>query len=176
MDARPRRHEESLWIGLSDGERIAIQIFPHDRGFARDVARALKAIGPSPASELDALASLRKVLRAWYPRLEIHPREALAGLAPHERLWYVLRDGRVRRADDQTNRLHAALSNARQTSADSDTAVAHARAALDFAGQPRPGRGRGAIDSSVLVADPPALDLADDDPDDLDAAQGGQDR
>ena len=170
MDSRAPGHEEPLWIALSDGDRVAIQLFPREPSFSRDVGRALKGIEASPASESQALISLRDALRAWYPRLEIQPRNELAGLAPHDRVWYVLRDGRVGRANDQTNRLHAALSKARETSEESDTAVERARAALDFASQPRSRQSREPVTAGVQATErvSGAIDADADDPGEVD--------
>ena len=64
MDSRAPGHEEPLWIALSDGDRVAIQLFPREPSFSRDVGRALKGIEASPASESQALISLRDALRA----------------------------------------------------------------------------------------------------------------
>lgn len=149
MDPRAPGHEELLSVELPDGARIVIQPFPRERSFARDIARVLKALRGDAASEARLRMDVQDTLRSWYPRIEIQPRNALAGLIAEEHVWYALRDGRVRQASDQTNRLHAALSNARQTSVESDVAVEHARAAMDFASKPRARERREPVASSV---------------------------
>jgi len=137
MDSPAGRRDDPPSITLANDVQIVIQAFPHDTNFVRDIGRALTQVRASATSESQLLVALRGALRMWYPRIEIQPRNPLAGLIAEEHVWYALRDGRVRRANDQANRLHAAMANARQTSADSEVAVERARAAMNYANQPR---------------------------------------
>jgi len=122
--------------------QVTIRAFPHDGRFLRDIRRAAVAVRGAAGTEGDFLDLLQRALRAWYPRVEIRPREGLAALAEEDRVWYVMREGKVRQPREQAERLYAALSDARATTAESDVAVERARAAMDFASQPRRRRER----------------------------------
>lgn len=136
-------------VSTSDGSTVYIRAFPQEASFARDVRRALGGASPE-LTEGELLVEMQTRLRRWYPRIAIHPREELASLAAHERVWYVFRDGKVRKENPVADRLHRAMSEARATEDGTRRAIEHAEASLAFAARPRRRRGATALD------DPPA--------------------
>jgi hypothetical protein len=141
----PARHEPSdpaLRLSLPLGGKVLLRAFPHDAHFFRDIRRAALAVQSSASTEQQLLELLQSALRAWYPRLEIRPREDLAAIAQGDPLWYVMRDGRVGQGREDADRLYAVLSDARATTDEASLAVARAEAAVIFASQPRSRRAR----------------------------------
>jgi hypothetical protein len=141
MSQRESRPEQALTIGLPVAGEVVVRLFPHDRSFARDVRRAALAVRASARTEKELRDLLERALRAWYPHLQVRIREDLAGLLQEDRVWYVMRDGQIGNQRELTDRLYAALSDARAT-AESDLAVERAQAALAVARQPRSRRRR----------------------------------
>jgi hypothetical protein len=141
----PARHEPAepaLRLSLPLGGQVLLKAFPHDAGFFRDIRRAALAVQSSASTERELLELLQSALRAWYPRLEVRPRDDLAGLSEGDRLWYVMRDGRVSGGRDEADRLYAVMSDARATTEETSLAVARAEAAIALASQPRSRRAR----------------------------------
>jgi hypothetical protein len=136
----PREH--AMTIALPVSGQVVVRLFPHDPRFARDVRRAALAVRMSAGTEKELRDLLERALRAWYPHVEVRIREDLAGLLQEDRVWYVMRDGQVGNQRELTDRLYAALSDARATTAESDLAVQRAEAALAVARQPRSRRRR----------------------------------
>ena len=124
-----------------DGTTVVVHVFPDEPRFARDVQRVLLAVSPSAGTEADLRRMALRALRAWYPRVAIHPQDALAALVHAERLWYVFRDGQVRRPNATVDRLHRVMADARETETGAQLAMDHAAASLELARRPRPGRG-----------------------------------
>ena len=131
-------------VSTSDGTTIFLRAFPQIGAFARDIRRVLAAQSPE-LTEQELLLEIQARLRRWYPRLAIHRREELATLAAHERLWYVFRDGQIRKANAVADRLHKAMSEARDTEDGTRRAIEHSRASLDLARKPRGPRRRPAV-------------------------------
>ena len=123
---------------------LRLLVFPvDDESLRRDVDAAVRRL-PEDLSEADARAAVQHDLRRWYRSLSIHERDALGGYPDDPaRVWYVYRDGRVRRHDAQLDRLYVALANARLTCASSEAAVAGAQAAARAAGYADVVAGRG---------------------------------
>ena len=105
-----------------DGTTVVVHVFPDEPRFARDVQRVLLAVSPSAGTEADLR---RMALRALHA----------------ERLWYVFRDGQVRRPNATVDRLHRVMADARETETGAQLAMDHAAASLELARRPRPGRG-----------------------------------
>ena len=122
-------HAEGLDLvvfNAHDGGQVLVRVFPRHARLAEDVRRvALAALGSS-ANDEELRANLERGLRAWYPRLTVRTREGLAMIDEHDRVWYVMRDGRVP-PDPGKDRLFAALASARDRKADSEAVLARAR-------------------------------------------------
>jgi hypothetical protein len=105
---------------------IAIRVFPADPRFADEVQRVVDALAPSE----DGAAVRRRIeteLRRFYPRTTVHERTDFGAPDYADRLWYVLRDGRIRTPDPRIERLLSALAVARDVKADAVAAVDRAR-------------------------------------------------
>jgi hypothetical protein len=103
-------------------------VFPSDDpALVRDVRDAIQRL-PEALAEDVARANAQHDLRRWYRSVVIHERDAF-GAYPDDptTVWYVYRDGRVRRPNDGLDRLYAALASARTTCAASAQAIATAR-------------------------------------------------
>jgi hypothetical protein len=142
MSQRESRPEQAMTIALPVSGKVVVRLFPHDQRFARDVRRAALAVRLSAGTEKDLRDLLERALRAWYPHVEVRIREDLVGLVQDDRVWYVMRDGQIGNRRELTDRLYAALSDARATTAESDLAVERAEAAMAIASQPRSRRRR----------------------------------
>ena len=153
MNPRVPSPDEPLEIALPVRGRVTVRTFPHDGRFERDIRRAVLAVGNAASSEADLRELLQGALRAWYPRVEVRAREGLASLSEEDRVWYVMRDGQLHKAREQRDRLYAALSDARATTAESDVAVERAHATMAFASQPRARRGRTGT-AAAMAEDP----------------------
>ncbi len=105
---------------------IALRVFPADARFADDVRRVAAALGSSEDDEA-LRRRLESMLRGWYPRATVHERTEFGAPSHSDRLWYVLRDGGVRAPNPRRERLLAALSTARDVTADADVVMDHAR-------------------------------------------------
>jgi hypothetical protein len=135
------------------GRMIQVHVFPDEKRLAADVARAADSVRDSAGSDDElSRAAVEQRLRAWYPRLVIHSRTEFAAIMPSEEVWYVMRDGRVRRPNDRIERLHAALATARDITADADAALIRSRTIASAAGSPRAPR-RGAPTATLEPED-----------------------
>ena len=95
MGTRNQRPAAAATIALTEGARITVHAFPNDARFIRDIATVLDEQAFSGDSAEGLPDRVRQALRAWYPQLEIRVRDDLASLSDLDRVWYVLRDGRV---------------------------------------------------------------------------------
>jgi len=129
--------DDRLKVPLPVTGEVIIHVFPHDARFVRDIRRAALAVRSTAASEADMRELLQRALRAWYPRIEVRVREDLASIVAEDRVWYVMRDGRAGRGRERSDRLYAAMSDARATTAEADVAVERAHATLELANRPR---------------------------------------
>jgi hypothetical protein len=141
VPARDRRSEEMpTEVVTGDGTRIAVHVFPKS-GRLRDEARRLAL---ELASTADTEVALRKLveqaLRLWYPRVTIGVRDDLAGFERHERVWYVMRDGRIHRPNELLDRFYGAMSEARDTYDETTHIMEWARVVMEDALAPRPAR------------------------------------
>lgn len=140
----------SVSVRGPDDVQILLHAFPNDQRFARDIQRAALAVGTTAADQAEFRDLLQHALRAWYPRLEVRARDKMAAVSGDPMIWYVLRDGRVAPPRERLDRMHAALSDARATSADSERALERAEAVLAIARAPRThGRERRAPERSA---------------------------
>jgi hypothetical protein len=124
---------------------ISIHAFPEDERLVQDVRRTALAMAAEHASEPELRRRVEQSLRQWYPRLTISRREDFAGLGPKEHVWYVLRDGRVRRPQPVIDRMYTALADSREVSAAWDSAMRRASEALELARRPRPSAARAGV-------------------------------
>jgi len=114
---------------------LRVVVFPSDDSVLnRDVHDVLRRLPAALTSDL-ARTAVERELRHWYRSLTIHERDAF-GAYPDDPtvVWYVYRDGRVRRHNPSLERLHTALGVARTTCADSERALTNARGAARSAG------------------------------------------
>ena len=103
-------------------------VFPSDDpALSHDVGDAIRRLPEALADDV-ARANAEHDLRRWYRSLVIHERDTF-GAYPDDptTVWYVYRDGRVRRPNDRLDRLYAALADARTTCEASAHAIANAR-------------------------------------------------
>lgn len=109
--------------------------FPEsDRAFRKAalaaVEQALAAAAPrddaAPADIIDAATDL---LSENYRNAVVILRDSLAGFGG-DTTWYAYRDGRVREANEERDRLYRALEQARVSVAESGQAMSRSRAAL----------------------------------------------
>jgi len=114
---------------------LRLLVFPaDDKGLLRDLDAAVGRVPPE-ATEDEAMAAVQQDLRRWYRSLTVRERDSLGGYPDDPaRVWYVYRDGRIRKHDAGLNRLYRALSEARVTVASSEAAVAGAHAVARAAG------------------------------------------
>jgi len=149
---------------------VQLHVFPDEARLAADVAKAADAVDPEARSDRERWrAAVEQRLRTWYPRLVIHSRTDFAAIMPSEEVWYVMRDGRVRRPDDRIERLHAALATARDVTADADAALVRSRGIAAAVGSPRGSARR----SATATMEPPRPTTDDDAPDDDPNPSGG---
>jgi hypothetical protein len=137
MNPRASASDRRLSVALPVHGEVVLQPFPDDERFRRDIRRAVLAVRAGAASEAELWANLQRALQVWYPRLEIHVRDSLAGFREGDRIWYVLRDGRLRWNAEQSDRLYAALHDARATASESGLAMERAKSTSAIAGKPR---------------------------------------
>ena len=130
MEPRARAPIGSVSVRGPDDVPILLHGFPTDQRFLRDIQRASLAVASTATTDAELRDLLQRALRAWYPRAEVRPREDLASVTRDERMWYVLRDGRVEPPRERIDRMHAVLSDARATAADSERAIERAQAVL----------------------------------------------
>ena len=130
---------------MTNESSISIHAFPEDERLVQDVRRTALAMASEHASEPELRRRVEQSLRQWYPRLTISRREDFASLGPREHVWYVLRDGRVRRPQPAIDRMYTALADARETSAAWDSAMRRASEALELAHRPRTPASRGGV-------------------------------
>ena len=154
---------------------VQLHVFPDEARLAADVARAAALVDPEAHTDRERWrVAVEQRLRTWYPRLVIHSRTDFAAIMPSEEVWYVMRDGRVRRPDDRIERLHAALATARDVTEEADAALTRSRGIAAAAGSTRGDRRR----SATATLEPPTgggTSGGDDDdgPDDDPKSAGG---
>src|SRR4051812_31565394 len=110
---------------MTDRSNVRILSFPVDDDALRaEVERALAVL---PATGATA-AELETALRPWYRSVQVRARNPLGGYAdePSE-VWYVYRDGRIRRRNESLDRVYAVLATARSTRRSSEELLAAAR-------------------------------------------------
>jgi hypothetical protein len=107
---------------------LRLVVFPvADEAFREDVEAAVKRIPDELTDEL-ARTHAEADLKHWYRSLQIRERDDLGGYPDDPiRVWYVYRDGRVRRQNPIRDRLYDALATARSTRTTSEDAIASAR-------------------------------------------------
>ena len=120
------------------GTTVVVHVFPDDPRLLQDVRRTALAMQADVADAEGLRDAVERGLRPWYPRLTISERDDLARLNDPEHVWYVMRDGRVRRPREQIDRLYSALATARDTSEQASEALRRADAAIQTARHPRP--------------------------------------
>jgi hypothetical protein len=116
---------------------VVVRSFPHDERIAADVRRIALALSASVDSEAALRDRVERALRASYPRLVIRVRDELAGFDSHERVWYVIRDGRIHKPNRTLDRLYEAMGEARSTYDASVDLVGRAKASMEQASAPR---------------------------------------
>ena len=114
---------------------LRLLVFPvDDEGLQHAVEAAVGRLGDD-VPDADAPAAVQQDLRRWYRSLSIRERDALGGYPDDPaRVWYVYRDGRIRKRDGRLERLYEALAAARATCESSEAVVEHARATARTAG------------------------------------------
>lgn len=114
---------------------LRLLVFPvTDSALRREVDAAV-ARAPGGLADDAARVHVEQDLRRWYRSLQIHERDDLGGYPSDPvRVWYVYRDGRVRRQNSTRDRLYRALADARTTSDVSAHAIASAQNTVERAG------------------------------------------
>ena len=114
---------------------LRVIVFPSDdAALSRDVHEVVDRLPEALTDDL-ARAATERELRRWYRSLTIHERDTF-GAYPDDPtvVWYIYRDGRVRRPNATLERLYTALAVARTTYADSERAITDAQNAARSAG------------------------------------------
>lgn len=112
---------------MPDRPSLRVVTFPaDDAGLRADVGALL---GATPERlEVDEPAALERRLRRWYRSIQVRRRDGLGGYDDDPVIvWYVYRDGRIRRRNEARDRLYRALAAARRTYRDSERALESAR-------------------------------------------------
>jgi hypothetical protein len=120
---------------MDDRSAVRVLVFPvDDAALRRDVEAAMRQVG-AEGTGVDRASALERRLRQWYRSLQVHQRDELGGY-PDEAVtvWYVYRDGRIRRPNETRERLYAALAQARDTCGASAEAMERARVTAGVAG------------------------------------------
>jgi hypothetical protein len=114
---------------------LRLLVFPAaDLALRRDVDMAVKRLSEDLPNDL-ARQELERDLRRWYRSLQIHDRDDLGGYPDDpSHVWYVYRDGRVRRGNPLRERLYAALATARSTRETTEHSIESARRTAVAAG------------------------------------------
>lgn len=114
---------------------LRLLVFPvDDEGLRRDVEATVDRL-PDDLSPSAAREMAQAELRRWYRSLSIRERDTLGGYPDDPAVvWYVYRDGRVRRQKPELDRLYRALAAARTTCETSEAAVERAQTAARAAG------------------------------------------
>src|SRR5919112_4592985 len=112
---------------MPDRLNLRVLVFPADdlplRG---EVERALQDLsrGDITASDLTP-ETLETRLRPWYRSVQVRIRDPLGGYADEPTVvWYVYRDGRIRRRNEPLDGLYSALADARSTTRMSEHVIA----------------------------------------------------
>jgi hypothetical protein len=114
---------------------VQVHVFPAgDAALLREVERALADLDET-RPERDQKAFVESSLRRWYRTVSIRTRDSIGGYPDDPTIvWYVYRDGRIRRHNPARDRLYAAMGAAIETCRDSESAISAARAVASFAG------------------------------------------
>jgi hypothetical protein len=123
---------------MIDQSNLRILSFPVDDDALRgEVERALASL---PSNGLTP-AALEAALRHCYRSVQVRARNPLGGYADEPSLvWYVYRDGRIRRPNESLDRVYAILAAARVTRRSSEALLGAARQTARRASQSLSGR------------------------------------
>jgi hypothetical protein len=115
-------------------ERPRSRVPADDIALRREVDKALQDL-PGNLPEPDVLAALASALRPWYRAIQIRVREDLAGYDDDPtRVWYIYRDGRIRRRNEELEHLYGAMAGARDTIRSSERVLEESRTITRGAG------------------------------------------
>jgi hypothetical protein len=114
---------------------LRLLVFPVTDSALRDeVHEAVARVSDELPNDIARL-QVERDLRRWYRSLQIRERDDLGGYPDDPiRVWYVYRDGRVRRQNPVRDRLYDALATARTTRITSEGAIDSARRTATEAG------------------------------------------
>ncbi len=139
--SRPAARASDLELPAIGGGSFRLRLFPPAPDLEQDVRAAWDEVTVTASSAEDGPPALQHRLRDWYPRLVVRTRGDTASFDDAtDELWYVFRDGAVRRRAEVVDRMYAALHEARQTSANSTTAMGRAASILEHAVASEPKR------------------------------------
>ena len=140
-------------------QNVRVLVFPADDvALRREVDKALQDL-PGNLPEPDVLAALASALKPWYRAIQIRVREDLAGYDDDPtRVWYIYRDGRIRRRNEQLEQLYGALAGARDTVRSSQRVLEETRSVARRAGyrDPLADAGEDPVDASTPRVTVPA--------------------
>jgi hypothetical protein len=116
-------------------QNVRVLVFPADDvALRREVDKALQDL-PENLPEPDVLAALASALKRWYRAIQIRVREDLAGYDDDPtRVWYIYRDGRIRRRNEALEGLYGAMAGARDTIRSSERVLEETRSIARRAG------------------------------------------
>jgi hypothetical protein len=114
---------------------LRLRTFPaSDHAFADEVRRVLAAEAETVRDEETLREATIAGLRRWYRSVAIVVQDDVARMDPDTRLWYVYRDGKLRRLNPELERLYGALDSARRIERESDLILNDAAATARSAG------------------------------------------
>jgi hypothetical protein len=120
-----------------EGVRVRVQLFPTDATLAADVARTWASLVPDRVDDATFRADLEEHLRRWYPNLSLQGQSELAAMTQEEEVWYLFRDGRIRRESPVRDRFYGVMSSARSTRDEVLSTMRQAELAAQTFGQRR---------------------------------------
>lgn len=111
-----------------------VLVFPADDvALRREVEASLAATDPTLPDDA-RVAAVEQHLRRWYRSVRIRTRDPFGGYPDDPTpVWYVYRDGRIRRRNPGLERLYVAMGQARETIRVSQHAVDSAQVMLRIA-------------------------------------------
>ena len=113
---------------MNDRSNLRVIVFPADDIALRREVDSMVAVGERSCDPEFGPAVLQQRLRHWYRSLEVRERSVLGGYPDDPtRVWYVYRDGRIRRRNDALERLYGAIAAARATERTTEAAIARSR-------------------------------------------------